>query len=159
MARWITVGADVATILLLVVAVAVLGARYFESSGEVEPGGYLGDSAGIDWSESDRTLVMALESTCPFCQRSVPFYRRLIAEAGNDVRIVAVAPPEDVGFKDFLTSGGLVPHVIAFVPRGVLPVSGTPTLLLVDDGGQVTHTWIGMLDATREDEVVAELQA
>lgn len=49
------------------------------------------------------------------------------------------------------------PDAVVFVEGGVLPVSGTPTLLLVDSEGLVTHAWIGLLDAGREADVIEAL--
>ncbi len=46
---------------------------------------------------------------------------------------------------------------VLFVELGVLPVSGTPTLLLVGSDGLVTHSWIGLLDAKREAELLRVL--
>lgn len=36
-------------------------------------------------------------------------------------------------------------------------VSGTPTLLLVDENGMVTDAWIGRLDKEKENDVIAKL--
>ena len=38
-----------------------------------------------------------------------------------------------------------------------LKVSGTPTLLLVDNNGIVQHVWIGKLTAAKEKEVLARV--
>src|SRR5437899_30573 len=35
---------------------------------------------GINWSESNETVVLALSNKCHFCTESAPFYQRLTAE-------------------------------------------------------------------------------
>ncbi len=109
---------------------------------------------GGDFSTSRQTLIIALQSGCGFCQQSMPFYRRLLERDTDDVRIVVAAPPYDTGIGDFLAAEGVEPDSVVFAGTGALPISGTPTLLLVDGAGLVTHGWIGLLNAEREAEVL-----
>ena len=46
-----------------------------------------------------------------------------------------------------------VPDSIVFVGPTSLPVSGTPTLLLVDSEGVVTHLWLGQMAVESEAEI------
>lgn len=82
------------------------------------------------------------------------FYRRVAASATTDVQVVVAAPPDDTGIHERLEAESLEPDALVIVERGVLPVSGTPTLLLVDNEGLVTHAWIGRLDADGEADVL-----
>ena len=111
------------------------------------------DGAGLDLAPYP-TLIMALRSDCGFCQESMPFYRRLLARDRAGVRIIVAAPPADTGIADYLASESVNPDTVAFVEPDAVPVSGTPTLLLVDGEGLVTHAWIGLLNAEREAEVL-----
>lgn len=112
----------------------------------------------VDFSTTTRSLVMVLQSDCVFCQESMPFYRRLVAADRSDAQIVVVAPPRDAGIiGDYLASEGVTPDSVVFVGSGVLPISGTPTLLLVDRDGVVTNAWIGLLSEEREAEVTDAL--
>lgn len=72
----------------------------------------------------------------------------------QDVHIDGAAHSNDRGIDDFPASEGINPDSVVFVASGELPVRGTPTLLLVDGEGLVTHIWIGLLDADREAEVL-----
>lgn len=47
---------------------------------------------GIDWSNSTRTVVLVLSTTCHFCSESAPFYEKFQQQKPNDVRVVAVLP-------------------------------------------------------------------
>jgi hypothetical protein len=42
----------------------------------IEPGTKI-SLPGIDWSKSDRTLLLALSTTCHFCTESAPLYQQL----------------------------------------------------------------------------------
>ena len=149
----ITILAGVAVLVLLVIHVSgdapidpteTLGRLESEIVGRRINGAELAPS---------RTLVMALRSDCVFCQESMPFYRRLLERDRAGVRIVVAAPRDDTGIGDYLESEGTKPDSIVFVEPDALPVSGTPTLLYVDDEGLITHAWIGLLNAAREREV------
>ena len=40
---------------------------------------------------------------------------------------------------------------------GPLDVSGTPTIIVTDDKGQITNVWIGKLPSDKQNEVIATL--
>ena len=150
---------DVVTIMVGVLVLAVFGWRYFpdstpplESAVDVR----LDSSIGIDFATADLTL-MVLQSDCGFCQESMSFYRRLTTVDTPDLQVVVAAPVGDTGISDQLMSESVYPDSIVFVSGGTLPVSGTPTLLLVDSEGLVTHSWIGLLDEAGEVDVLRAL--
>ena len=111
---------------------------------------------GIDWTAAEHTLVLSLDSECVFCTESTPFYRRVQEYDTADVQVVVVAPFYDLGMNDYLAAQSLRPDEVVMVTElSTLPESGTPTLLLVDRDGLVTHAWIGLLSSDREEEVLA----
>ena len=114
----------------------------------------LRESVDIDFSAAARTLLVALQRPCRFCDDSMPFYRRLASRAAgrNDVRIVVVAPPRNHGIGDYLESRGFEPDAVVLAER--FPVPGTPSLLAVDAEGSLMHMWAGLLDASQEAEVL-----
>lgn len=112
---------------------------------------------GVDWSESNQTILLALSNKCHFCSESAPFYQRLTRELAQrkDVRLVAVFPQETEEAKRYL-SDLAVP--IADVRQGELAsigVRGTPTLIIVDRTGTIKQSWTGRLSAERESEVLS----
>lgn len=142
--------ADAATAVVAVVVVAVLGARFFDRGGP--PDAQLdGQAIGIDFAAAEHTLVMVLRSDCTFCEQSKPFYARL--GESRAVQIAIAAPPGDGGIAGYASI--LAADVVVFPTRETLPVSSTPSLLLVDREGVVEAAWMGLLDARREDEVLA----
>lgn len=116
-----------------------------------------GAALGVDFTDRT-TLIMALQSDCGYCRESMPFYRRLLTQdRAGGVQVVVAAPARDTGISDYLASEGVTPDAVVLDRAGELPVSGTPTLLVVDSDGVVTHSWIGLLDAERESEVLGVL--
>ena len=60
----------------------------------------------IDWKSSERTLILAISTTCHFCSESAPFYKKLIAEKGN-MRLIAVLPQSILQGQAYLHQLGL----------------------------------------------------
>src|SRR5215218_8859882 len=91
------VATNVAVVLFAVVAVGVLVKNHFapqdaKTSVTVKTGSVLPEIAGIDYKQTPRTLILALNVDCRYCTRSVPFYNSLAAarqENAGHVNIVA----------------------------------------------------------------------
>lgn len=150
--------ADGFTIAVAVVILGVIGGRFIPNDRApvtVADAMIDGQAAGIDFGAAERTLIMVLQSDCTFCERSAPFYRRLPRDA--DAQIVIAAPVGDTDIESYREL--IEPDEVVFVEPGLLPVSGTPTLLLVDSEGRVDAAWIGLLDSEREAEVLDALGA
>jgi len=149
----VTRSADGATIVVALVILTLLAGQLLPQ----RTPDLTGAPIGIDTDGA--ALVLVLRSDCPYCQESMPFYRRLLEGGDTDnVQVVVAAPPDDAGISEYLTSEGVEPDSVVFVEGDDLPpVPGTPTLLLVDREGVVTHAWIGLLDSDREAEVIDAL--
>ena len=87
----------------------------------------------------------------------MPFYQRLAAL--EDLQVVVTAPKRDTEIAAYLDSYGFKPDDIVFLddqqPR--LAIRVTPTLLIVDSDGLVTHSWMGVLSEDAEVEVLRVL--
>jgi hypothetical protein len=110
----------------------------------------------VNWAANKRTLLMVLSDRCRFCTESADFYKKLAQERAkyNDMRIIAVLP-QDVGAgQAYLNKLGVSVDEVKQSPLEVVGVKGTPTLILVDDKGVVTGSWVGKLPAEKEGEVL-----
>lgn len=152
-----TVG-DLLTVVVSIAVLGVLGARFLAPSTTSATGPtdvrLGGPALGVDFTVSSKTLIMALRSDCGFCQESMPFYRQLLAHDRDGLQVVVASPIGDTKIHNYLDSERVMPDDVVFVAAGILPVSGTPTLLAVDSEGLVTHSWLGLLDAEREADVL-----
>jgi hypothetical protein len=113
---------------------------------------------GVNWSTNGRTLLMSLQTTCPYCTESAPFFRRLTAAAAGKTRTVAVLPqPPDVA-KRYLDGLGVRVDEIKQVSLPGIGVTRTPTLMLVDSSGVVRGAWTGELASDDEADVLSAVE-
>lgn len=118
--------------------------------------------AGVNWGNSEQTLLLVLSKNCHFCSESAPFYERLsrqVQTSGGRSRLVAVLP-EDVGTsRDYLN--GLKISITEIIQASPISIgtNATPTLILVDQRGVVKSVWIGKLVPEKEAEVLNHLAA
>lgn len=142
--------AVVAVLMLMIGARSLLPASTTPAAVDVR----LDASVGIDFATGSRTVILFVQSSCAFCRESASFYRRLLAHRTTDVRVVVAAPAVDAGLRTYLVSQEIEPDAVVYVEQSELPVSATPTLLVVDPDGVITHAWIGLLDTEREADVL-----
>jgi len=100
-----------------------------------------------------------LEKKCPYCAESAPFYQQLAREAGQKGRIrLMVVLPQDVSEgKEYLNSLNVPINEIRQSSLEVLGVKGTPTLILLNNKGEVMHSWAGKLPPPQETEVLQRI--
>ena len=164
--KLLEIGSNVAIIVVAVVLGVYLIGRYFSppsvpASGAtvqaeaIKPGAKL-PLVNVDWSGSDRNLLMVLSTACHFCSESMPFYKRLIEKnaAGKSVRMIAALPQDVPEATKYLADNNVTVDQVIKANPGEAMVRGTPTLLLVDKNGVVLDTWIGKLPPEKENEVI-----
>jgi thioredoxin-related protein len=115
----------------------------------------------VDWGKNGRTLVLVLQKGCHFCAESASFYQRLVRDtAGREgLRLVAVLPQKVEEGKQYLNDLGIRIDEVRQASSNDLGVQGTPTLLLVDNSGAVTESWVGKLPPDKEAEVLNRLKS
>jgi hypothetical protein len=122
--------------------------------------GSLASVPDVNWTESKQTLLLVLRDGCHFCSDSAGFYQRLAKDRGvsANTRLIAVLPGDVDDSRRYLDGLGVPISEVRQAPLSKLGVSGTPTLLLVNDKGVVTKSWIGQLPTEKEEEVIAAVQ-
>lgn len=127
-------------------------------SGDVDPVGQtLAPLPGYSWSSNPKTLVIAIRRGCPYCDASMPFYRRLGEQENSSVlhaHVLVVMPNDEATGSRVLSKGGLEVQAIFGQKLEALNVSGTPTVLLLNSNGRIEHTWVGQLPPQLEKEVI-----
>lgn len=118
------------------------------------------DLPDVSYAGQPKTLILALQTNCHFCNESAPFYKRLIEETkGKNVKFVAVFPTEVKDSTKHLIKLGLAGFEVKQAPISALDASGTPTLILINDKGEVTNFWVGKLPAEKESEVIHQINS
>jgi cytochrome oxidase Cu insertion factor (SCO1/SenC/PrrC family) len=110
----------------------------------------------VNWGAKKRTLLMALSDTCRYCTESADFYKKLAQEKTkhDDVRIIAVLPQDVSAGQAYLNKLGVVVDEVRQSPLDAVGVKATPTLIIIDDKGVVTASWVGKLPPEKETEVI-----
>jgi thiol-disulfide isomerase/thioredoxin len=113
----------------------------------------------IDWGKNGKTLLLALSPGCHYCSESAPFYQRLAREtaAAGKAKLIAVFPTPVIESRKYLKEMAVEVYDVRQESLDAIGVTGTPTLILVDDTGVVTRAWIGQLQPDAEAEVLSNL--
>jgi hypothetical protein len=115
--------------------------------------------ANEDWSKSDRTLVLAISTTCHFCSESADFYKRLVpAAAGRGIPVIAALPQTSAEGRLYLDRLGVNVQDVFQSSLRALGAAATPTLLVIDKNGRVSKAWVGKLGPEAENQVLASLR-
>ena len=108
-------------------------------------------------TQTDRTLLMVVQSHCSFCTESMPFYRRLMnlrPQVAGRVRFVAVSLDQLKTGRAYLAEHGVEPDaILPYPPSNEIRLRGTPTVLVIDRGRTIVGLWTGKLEPSQEREV------
>lgn len=159
--------ANIAIIMVAISLVVVLGKRFIFPS-PTQPTDSPQPNIGaklslpdVDWSKSNKNVLLVVSDSCKYCTESAPFYQRLVQERAQreGFRLTAILPqPVSDGRKYLNGLGVAIDDIKQLSPNAALHIRGTPTLLLVDSSGVVTGEWVGKLPPEKEAEVLSRLQ-
>jgi thioredoxin-related protein len=162
--------ANIAIILVCAIAAVVLIRNQFfprqvQQPGmppPIEKGEQFAQLKAVVPAGSNRTLVVAVQPGCHFCNDSLPFYKRIIDQRNqkdSPVKFLAAVPSDEAKPEESqkFASVGAQPDGMVKLDFSAVKVPGTPTLLLVDNNGKVLNVWVGKLDADGEKEVLKVL--
>jgi hypothetical protein len=161
--RWANFTANILIICAVLLMTGIAVKKYFLTApSPSEPArpaiGTKMTLSGINWAEQPKTLVLALQTHCRFCNESAPFYKRLIENAeSRHVKLIAIFPTKVEESLAHLHSLGLNGLEARQSPLSSLPVNGTPTLIMTNNSGEVINVWRGKLSRSQEDEVISKL--
>ncbi|MGC9995399.1 MAG: hypothetical protein ABSE79_08750 [Terriglobia bacterium] len=117
-----------------------------------------GSLPGVDWAKNGRTLVLAISTRCHFCTDSAPFFQRISKERPPSTKLLAVLPQTVDESRKYLEKEGVRVDDVRQAQLDSIKVSGTPTLLLVDNTGSVAEAWVGKLEPPQEEDVLTVLR-
>lgn len=152
--------ADTALVIAAVFVAAVAGQTYYRAGAQVpgeprivKPQEQL-SLPGVDFTKGQRTLLLVLRSSCPFCEKSMPFYSRMMATKSKDSQVVVVGGEDEKILNNYLKVHDVAVDSIAVVTPESTPSQVTPTAILVDRKGVVSNVWRGQLPPDKENEVL-----
>jgi hypothetical protein len=112
-----------------------------------------------DWSRSPATFVIAVRKDCPYCESSRPFYSKLLEMARQrkiGPRLIFASPDDELAGARFWPAGATV---LSHVNLRAIGVSGTPTIIEIDQHSRVVKAWQGRLPPDSEQEVISAVRS
>jgi len=104
--------------------------------------------------------LLALRPDCPYCEKSVPFYRRLAAREKENrlaAHLLAVVSSGEAKAREYAESRQLDMQFHPDTDLSKIKVQGTPTLVLIDQDARVRKVWAGQLTLGEEAEVLTQI--
>jgi thiol-disulfide isomerase/thioredoxin len=163
--------ANIAIIIVCAIAAFILIRNHFfnqnQAGGgqrppEIEAGEQYDALRQVVPAGAERALVVALAPGCHFCDESMPFYKRLVDERnqkGSNVKVIAAVSQEvaKAPEQEKLTAAGVQTDGLVVLDFESVKLRGTPTIVLVDNQGEVHKVWVGKQPASGEEEVLEAL--
>lgn len=154
----IEVGANIAIIVVALVAVAMLARNYWTGPVELHHSITAGSKLGLKAGGAPKTLVLALSTNCRYCTESAGFYREQSLQCHErHIPIIAVLPQEVSAAQSYLKDEGVIVDEVRQVQLSDFRVDGTPTLIIVDGSSIVKKVWVGKLPNNQEKEVLEQI--
>ena len=112
----------------------------------------------IDFSKSQKTLLVAMDSKCDYCNESLPFFKNLaenIRARSNDARVIALFQSEES--KRYVEQNQLNMDVVFGVDFKALNLSAIPAIILIDNNGTILDLWFGKPSKNSEEQIIKGL--
>ena len=115
---------------------------------------------GVNWADSDRTVLVALAKECKYCSESAEFYRRLAAgiTSQTNTRLIAVFSEKESEAEAYLKQLEVPIRELRYASLSSLGIKSVPTLAILDRNGVVTDMWVGKLSPLKESALMSKLK-
>ena len=115
--------------------------------------------SGVNWADSDRTVLLALSKGCKYCSESAEFYRRLAAgiTSQTTMRLIAVFSEKESDAEAYLKQLEVPIRELRYESLSSLGIKSVPTLAILDRNGVVTDMWVGKLSPLKESALMSKL--
>ncbi len=114
---------------------------------------------GVDFSRSQKTLLVAMDSKCDSCKESLPFLKNLAGSFSgrSDARMIAVFPSAEEEAKRYARQNQLNMDTIFGLDFKMLHLKAIPAMILIDSSGTVIDFWLGKPSEDTEKQIVNSL--
>lgn len=159
---------EVAANVLIIVVALILGGvlvkKYFFTEAAPERkqpviGQKVADT-GTDLAAHQKNVLLVLQKGCKFCTESADFYKKLLEQTKDkNVKVTALLPQPKEEAEQYIKELGISGIEVRQSQLDPLNVSGTPTIIVTDNQGVISDTWIGKLPPEKETEVLNKLNS
>jgi rhodanese-related sulfurtransferase len=151
---------NVSIVILLLTLSTILTKTYiFPTEPKVITYGDKISLSDVPLERGKQSVLLFLRSDCVYCTKSGGFYKDIsqtLAQTGN-THLLAVFSKNDERSTDYMSEIGLANLVSIHASFKELGIVATPTMVLIDDMGQVQEVWRGKLSPKREGEFKEKL--
>ena len=164
--NFIEVASNVAVVVVALVVVISFIRGYISPSppvrlqGGLQKGTQFPQVMGIDFSKSQRTLLVALDPNCESCVESLPFFKSLadkLYSKSNEAKMVAVFESSEEPTKRYVRENQLKADAVFGVDFKALNLNAIPAIILIDNRGTVIDFWLGKPSNSIEDQIIKQL--
>jgi len=158
-----------ASALVLTVATAFIGLLIYRTSFQkqnavearlLKAGETFTGLQEINFSKSRNTVLLALDTKCSYCDLSIPFYKRLIANISQSpgTRVIALFNNGRIEAEDYVKKHDLDVEFMTKADLVMTKVDLTPTVVLVDTNRIIMASYEGMLPEKQEQDLIKALE-
>ena len=154
---------NIAILLVAIVLSAFLVRKFFfqpaqNSNYQIAPEARLHIN-GVNWADSERTVLVALGKECKYCSASAEFYRRLVAGIGSqtNTRLIALFSEKESEAESYLKQLDVPMRELRYVSLSSLGIKSVPTVAILDQNGVVTDLWVWKLSPLKEAALMSRL--
>jgi thioredoxin-related protein len=153
--------ANIALIIACAVVIGEYGYRQVHKPAKTHalfnPGERIQAAASVA-SGSDRSLILAVSSTCHFCKESMQTYKQVTAAAhAAGARIVAISSEPTITNRAFLASNGVFVDSVLTTEESGFRVPTVPSMILMRKDGSVIDSWTGLADSSLQQAALRAL--
>jgi hypothetical protein len=116
---------------------------------------------GLSPERGMASLLFVVREGCRYCENSIPFYQRVATAARAaraKVKLVGICPSTTAACQRYFESSDVrMDEAVGIQSKG-LKVAGTPTIVMIDEGGRIEGVWAGELPIEREMEVLGAIK-
>jgi peroxiredoxin len=116
-----------------------------------------GEEKSVDFSRSEKTVLLVFQPQCPACEQVVPFWRRIqTASETRQYQVFGISLGEITSSAAFLSSNGL--RLDTFVDidattKALYKLELTPLTIVIDKTGKVEKIWPGAFNRETKPDV------
>ena len=108
---------------------------------------------------SKTNLIIALSTSCHFCEEETSFYRDISKTRTPQLTsLLAIFPQEEGEAHEYLENHGIAVDAVQSKPLSTYGIDATPTLLMVDSTGTVIRSWVGSLEVSEKLRVLDQIR-
>lgn len=112
----------------------------------------------VNWEENEKTLVLYLRKGCKYCTESMPLYKKIARQYSNKkIQFLVVSRESEDVTKSYLNEHKVDFTEVRQASLESIGALGTPTLILVNQKGEVANSWLGKLNPERERDLLSKL--